>query len=263
MRPAAARRSAPHLWRHWTAIEARLARSDRVALFFDFDGTLAPIARSPEQVRVPPLVRHVLARLARLRRARVFVISGRRRANLRRHLDVRGIRYLGLYGWEVDAKLPRLPRAVHDALGEARRWLAERLVRYPGLWVEDKRVSLSVHLREIPIHVRPIVRRDVGVLSRHLGPALRVLHNRLDTELVPPAVAGKGATVARLLAEPGLAGAFPVYFGNDLSDEPAFAAIHAGLAVIVGSTGPTHAHYAIPQQRRLANALVRLEDSLS
>ena len=53
-----------------------------------------------------------------------------------------------------------------------------------------------------------------------------------------------------------------MYFGNDLSDEPAFAAIRDGLAVIVGSTGPTHAHYAIARQERLADTLVRIERSI-
>jgi trehalose 6-phosphate phosphatase len=252
-------RSAPRLAHHWPAVEARLLRSPRLALFFDFDGTLAPFARRPEQVRVPPQIRRVLGRLARRQRVRVFVISGRRRANLRKHLAIHGIDYLGVYGWETDSMAPRLPPAVRTALGTARGWLAERHARYPGLWVEDKHVSLSVHLREVPVRVRPRVRRDLGVLSRRLRPAVRLLHNRLDAELVPSAVGGKGATLVRLLAQPELADAFPIYFGNDLSDEPAFAAVRGGLAVIVGSTGPTHAHYAVPRQERLADTLLQLE----
>jgi trehalose-phosphatase len=259
MRSPARQRSAPRLAQHWPAVEARVARSRRVALFFDFDGTLAPFARRPDLVHVPPRIRRVLGRLARRRHVRVFVISGRRRANLQSHLAIRGIGYLGLYGWEADSVAPRIPTAVGDALHEARRWLAERRARYPGLWIEDKHISLSVHLREIPVRVRPLVRRDLGVLSRRLRPAVRLFHNRLDSEFVPSAVAGKGATLTRLLAQPELVRAFPMYFGNDLSDEPAFAAIRGGLAVIVGSTGPTYAHYAIPQQGRLADTLVQLE----
>ncbi len=200
----AVQRSAPRLAQHWPAVEARIARSRHLALFFDFDGTLAPFARRPEQVRVAPQIRRVLGRLARRSGVRVFVISGRRRANLRRHLAIQGIGYLGLYGWETDSIAPRLPPGVRDALGQARGWLAQRQARYPGLWIEDKHVSLSVHLREIPVRVRPLVRRDLGVLSRRLRPAVRLFHNRLDAEFVPSAVGGKGATLARLLAQPEL-----------------------------------------------------------
>jgi len=260
---AAARRSAPRLVHHWPDVEARIARSRRFAIFFDFDGTLVPFARRPELVRVPPRTRRILGRLARRKQVRVFVISGRRRANLQRHLGVDGVSYLGLYGWETDGVRPELPGTVRDALGEARLWLMTRRHRYPGLWIEDKDLSLSVHLREIPVRMRPLVRRDLGALSRRLRPAVRLFHNRLDAELVPHEVSGKGATVTRLLSRPDLAGALPLYFGNDLSDEPAFAAIREGLAVIVGSSGPTHAHYAIPQQDKLAETLARIEEAIT
>jgi len=263
MTSPAVRRVAPRLAHHWPAVTARVSRSHRVALFFDFDGTLVPFARRPELVEVPQQTLRVLSRLARQRHVRVFVISGRRRANLQRHLGVEGIRYLGLYGWETDATPPPLPRSVRDALGEARVWLTERSKRHPGLWIEDKQVSLSVHMRDIPTRARPLVRRELGELSKRLRPAVHLFHNRLDSEFVPRFVGGKGATLTRLLARRDLSGAFPMYFGNDVSDEPAFAAVRDGVAVIVGSSGPTHAHYAIPQQRTLVDTLVRLEALLA
>jgi trehalose 6-phosphate phosphatase len=251
--------AAPRLAHHWPSVTARVAGSPRVAIFFDFDGTLVPFARRPEEVEVPPTTRRALHRLTSRRRARVFVISGRRRANLRRHLGIPGIGYLGLYGWESGARAPALSRPVHEALGDARLWLADRLAHPRGLWIEDKQLSLSVHLRDVSPRARPAVRRHLDVLARQLQPSVHVIHNHLDSEFVPRSVGGKGATLTRLLARPDLRGALPMYFGNDLSDEPAFAAIRNGFGVIVGSSGPTYAHYAIPQQRRLVDALVRLE----
>ena len=191
------------------------------------------------------------------------MIGSRRRANLRRHLDIAGVRCLGLYGWETDSTTPPLPASVRDALADARILLAALQARYPGLWIEDKHVSLSVHFREVPLRIRPQIRRDVGAIARRLGSAIRLFHNRLDSEFVPHEVGGKGAALRRLLKQPELTDALPMYFGNDLSDEPAFAAIRGGLSVIVGSTGPTYAHYAIPQQGRLADTLVRLEELLA
>jgi trehalose 6-phosphate phosphatase len=259
MTSAAVRRVAPRLSHHWPAITERVASSSRVALFFDFDGTLVPFARKPEQVEVSRQTRGVLDRLARRRHVRVFIISGRRRASLLRHLGIPGIGYLGLYGWEADSKPPALPRRMKEALVEARAWLAERSKRHPGLWIEDKQFSLSVHLRDIKVRARPVIRRELDELSRRLRPAIRLFHNRLDSEFVPRFVAGKGVTLTRLLSRPELTDALPMYFGNDASDEPAFAAMRDGLSVIVGSSGPTHAHYAIPHQRALVDTLVRLE----
>jgi len=254
---------APRLARHWSAVTSGVTASPRVALFFDFDGTLAPFARLPEQVKVPPQTRRILRRLARQRHVRVFVISGRRRANIERHLRVAGVSYLGLYGWETGAKPPALPRPVRRALAQARAWLADRSKQHAGVWVEDKHLSLSVHLRDTPVSARPGIRRALGALSKRLGPDVHVFHNRLDSEFVPRLVAGKGAALTRILARPELRGAFTLYFGNDVSDEPAFSAVRDGLGVIVGSSGPTHAHYAVPQQRTLVDALERLEALLT
>jgi trehalose 6-phosphate phosphatase len=263
MTAPAVRRVAPRLAHHWPAITERVAGSSRLALFFDFDGTLVPFARRPEQVEVSQRTRRVLDRLVRRRHVSVFVISGRRRANLQRHLGIAGIGYLGLYGWEADSKPPTLPARIKDALVEARAWLADRAKRHPGLWIEDKQVSLSVHLRDIKVRARPVIRRELDLLSKRLRPAIHLFHNRLDSEFVPRFVVGKGVTLSRLLSHPDLTGAFPMYFGNDASDEPAFAAIRDGLSVIVGSSGPTRAHYAIPQQRTLVDTLARLEALLA
>src|SRR5262249_27510033 len=154
-----------------------------------------PFARRPEQVAVSRRTRHVLDRLARQRHVRVYIISGRRRANLQRHLGIAGIGYLGLYGWESDSQPPALPVRIKDALFEARAWLADKAKRHPGLWIEDKQVSLSVHLRDIKVRARPVIRRELDLLSRRLRPAIHLFHNRLDSEFVPRFVAGKGVTL--------------------------------------------------------------------
>ena len=254
-------RSAPSLLGHWQDVAERVRRSGHVAMFFDFDGTLVPFARRPAQVRMSPSIRRMLGRLARHSRVTLFVISGRRRADLTRHVRIPDICYLGLYGWE-SARPFRVSKPARAALADAQAWLQSREARYPGLWLEDKRVSLSVHLREMHPELRPEVRRDLHRLSQRLGPTLRLIDNLQDAEFVPRGVTGKGAAVRRVLAAPPLRDALPLYFGDDLSDEPAFAAVCEGIAVMVGSTGPTRAHYAIPQRARLTAALRNLVAAL-
>jgi trehalose 6-phosphate phosphatase len=254
-------RSAPSLAGHWRDVAGRVRGSAHVAMFFDFDGTLVPFARRPDQVRMSIPMRRLLRRLAGHPRVTLFVISGRRRHDLTRHVRIPHISYLGLYGWEYTSPF-HISTSARAALADAGTWLQSHEARYPGLWLEDKRVSLSVHLREVRPHVRQEVRRDLHRLCQRLGPAVRLIDNLQDAEFVPRSVAGKGAAVRRLLAEPPLRNALPVYFGDDLSDEPAFAAVCEGIAVMVGSTGPTHAHYAIPQRARLTAALRTLMDAL-
>ena len=89
-----------HIFSCWGEIAARMASSRTIALFLDFDGTLAPIQPRPELVRVHPGVRRTLTALAGSPRLRVWVISARRRADIRARVRVPAAEYLGLYGRE-------------------------------------------------------------------------------------------------------------------------------------------------------------------
>ena len=67
----------------WQQIAARLHAAGTVALFLDFDGTLARLRQRPEEVRLNHSTRQAIARLARNPRVRVWLISGRRLADVR------------------------------------------------------------------------------------------------------------------------------------------------------------------------------------
>src|SRR5215471_11415392 len=91
----------PHLFQSWDRIAERLRFSPLVALFLDFDGTLARIKPRPSQAFLEHSVREALRALARSPRFRIWVISGRRRTDVRARVAVAGVEYLGLHGWEA------------------------------------------------------------------------------------------------------------------------------------------------------------------
>jgi trehalose 6-phosphate phosphatase len=255
------KRMAPSLAANWTRIAARVRSSRSVALFLDFDGTMVNIAPRPGLVRVSPAIRRVLRRLARNPRVRVVVISGRRRAELLRHIAVPGIHYFGLYGSERDGRV-RLPRAVHSALHRARKQFSVHLSSFPGVWVENKTFSLSVHFLGVSPAVQPKARRKVRSLLRPFRRTLRIMENIRDTEIVPRSIEGKGIAVKRFLANSARRKVLPFYFGDDISDEPAFAALRRGISVLVGAKRPTNARYSIPGPPELPAFLTRLETAL-
>jgi trehalose-6-phosphatase len=80
----------------------------------------------------------------------------------------------------------------------------------------------------------------------------------MDAELVPRRMSGKGRPCGGCWPTRDFETPSRVYFGDDLSDEAAFAAVRDGVAIVVGSKGPTQAHYAIPERARLTTALQTL-----
>jgi trehalose 6-phosphate phosphatase len=255
-------RIAPRLVADWGRVAVQIQSSRRVAVFLDFDGTLVHIAPRPDQVRLAPSTRRVLRRLARHPRVTLVVISGRRRAELLRYIGLRGIRYLGLYGWEGGRHSP-LPTSALDALRRARMHLSTHLSSFSGIWIEDKRLSLSVHFLGVARSVQRRARRKLRSLLLPFDETLRVIENLRDAEIVPRCISGKGMAVERFLAKPALCHALPFYFGDDLSDEPAFEALCKGISIRVGAARPTRARYSIRGPAEVAAVLTRLEAALN
>lgn len=254
-------RKAPRLFTHWPRVAAQIRSSNHIVLFLDFDGTLVNIVPRPDQVRLKPSARRILKRLSHDPRLTLVVISGRPRRELVHYIGLRDIHYYGLFGWERTDHCP-FPRFAVRSLQGARRRLTAHLNSVPGIWIEDKRFILSVHLPGVvPVQQRR-TRRKIRSLLQPFRKALQAIETLRDMEIVPRCIPGKGSAVKEFLAQSAPGGALPIYFGDDLSDESAFQAIGRGISVRVGAPRPTRARYSLRDPAEVASALAKLETAL-
>jgi trehalose 6-phosphate phosphatase len=222
----------------------------RTLLGFDYDGTLAPIVRDPDRAALRPSTRRLLREVARAYPC--VVISGRSRADVRRRL--RGIllaEVIGNHGgepWHASARARR----------EVRRWLTrlqDRLGGIPGVVIEDKGLSLSVHYRR--------AREKSRARARILAAAARlreasVKAGKLVVNVLPAGAPDKGQALVRTRALLGCDTA--VYLGDDETDEDVFALDQPGqlLAVRVGRKQGSSAAYYIRRQTEIDRVLKSL-----
>ncbi|MFN3943839.1 MAG: trehalose-phosphatase [Allosphingosinicella sp.] len=214
------------------------------ALFLDFDGTLVELAEAPDAIRVPGELHLLLHDLADRLEGRLAIVSGRALADLDRHLPGQAIAMSGSHGMEVrladGTQLPlALPRGVEEARAEIRAFASGR----EGLLVEEKPASIAVHFRRAPEREGEVL-EFLGGLADRTG--LRLLGGKMVGEVRPPG-ADKGDAVRAFLAEPVFAGARPVFVGDDLTDEHAFAAAAelGGAGILVGPERATAARYRL------------------
>lgn len=177
----------------------------------DFDGTLAPIVPEPEDARPWPGAVDVLADLSE-RAGLVAIVSGRPEAFIRDVLDVPRVDVVGLYGLEGAA-------SIEPAIKAAVRALASTEI---GARVEDKGVSLSIHVRGAADPDAAAARLRGPVTALATGHGLVAFEGKRVIEIAPPGTR-KGGVVRQLItrADPQAA----VYAGDDLEDREAFSAL--------------------------------------
>lgn len=253
---ASGRGRSRHLFQNWGKVARRLRAAERIALFLDFDGTLAPICPHPEQVSLAPATRRALKRLARRRGVHVWIISGRRAADVRRHVRVPGIACVGLHGWERGGRLRK--SETQRFVQRLRREAEAKLEGLEGVWVEDKFIGFAVHYRRASALAMRKARAAVRQAVAPYASKLRVMEGKKVREILPLEVKGKGEAVRALLGElkgPALA----IYAGDDSTDEAAFRALPRGLTVRVGDPRRTHARYKLRDLEEVREFLERLE----
>src|SRR5262249_2567187 len=144
-------------------ISERLAQASHLLVCTDFDGTLTPLVDDPAQAYLSPHMRRVLRSLAHREGTSVVFVSGRARADLQAHLGIPGAIYAGNHGLEIsgDGIIFAEPTAAGHcaAVKELAADLIEKLQHIPGVFVEDKGLTLSVHYRQAAATAREEVRR--------------------------------------------------------------------------------------------------------
>lgn len=215
-----------------------------VALFLDLDGTLAPIVQHPSQVG-PDLERNrLLAELVQRLCGRLAVISGRTIEEVDRILDGAVVAVAGVHGLERrTGEGRRFALEPHPDLSVAKAALGALAKARGGLVMEDKGLSVALHYRQIPAAAEA-VRELAHRLAATTGLVLQ--EGKMVVELRTPGP-HKGDAVATFMNEPPFAGARPVYIGDDLTDEDAFAtaAVAGGYGILVGPPRETWAAWRL------------------
>lgn len=231
---------------------AALARGS-VLFAFDFDGTLAPIARDRDSAEMTDTTRGLLLRLAASNV--VAVVSGRAFADVSERLIGVPVKYVvGNHGGEAGNDKAH----TYPELDEARLRLEERLRSLPGVDVENKGRSLAVHYRGTGL--RRQVHRAVRAAVEGSAGALRLVDGKQVLNVVLARLPHKGTAVLGLLREEGAQKY--VYVGDDYTDEDVFSlpADGRGVGIRVGNSRRSAARWFVRDQREVDRLLRYLVD---
>jgi len=243
----------------------KIAQSnDRLAVFLDYDGTLTPIVGHPEDAWLSESMRQTLRSLAG--RLPVAILTGRDLDDVRGRVLVDGIVYAGSHGFDIAGAggvRRELGAAYLPVLGAAEMELREALEEISGAQLERKHFSVAAHYRNVSEDDASLVAQAMDVVAaKH--PELRRINGKKVYELLPDIDWNKGKAVLWLLEmlELERGKAFPIFIGDDRTDEDAFSALEKrGAGILVSEEPkPTAASYCLKNPDEVECFLQKIAD---
>ncbi|MFC4002533.1 trehalose-phosphatase [Prauserella oleivorans] len=234
----------------------QIARTPRLLVACDYDGTLAPITENPDEARPRPESVGALRSLAGLHETTTAVISGRALRDLATLSRLPSeVHLVGSHGsefdigfvHEIDAKARDLHRRIEQEL--------DRIINgVPGASLEVKPASIAVHVRRA---ARDDAQRIIDEV--HNGPCEWEGVSTTDgKEVVELSVVqtNKGKALDTLRHQVSATAAF--FIGDDVTDEKAFAQLSGpDLGIKVGG-GESLAEYRVADTEEVATVLAFL-----
>ena len=220
----------------------------RLAIFLDYDGTLAEIAPHPSEATLAPGMHDAIARCVARPDTDVAVVSGRALEDVQSMIDQSGLILAGNHGLEIAGpgiEPYRHPDIAHYEARAKQLAVSLKAIDYEGVWVEKKGASLTLHYRQADHGVHAQIVEVADEMIRDAGFQAREALSAVEAR--PPIGWDKGHAVLHVLRScygPAWSERLRViYIGDDETDEDAFRALR-GLGStfrVGGADRPTQA----------------------
>jgi trehalose 6-phosphate synthase/phosphatase len=229
-------------------------------ILLDYDGTLEPIKKHPEDAKPSQSTLAALKRLAKDPRNHIAIISGRNRNNLMDWLGTIPVTLVAEHGGFIrlhDHKTWRKTNQ-HSLAWEksVTKLLEDYSAQTPGSFVERKEWSIAWHYRNAsPFYAQ----KNLTILKRRLRPIakkenLGIVDGNMALEVHHLDVSKGHITQEWLLHDHD----FVMAIGDDTTDEDMFVALPSTAYTIKVGRGRTLANYRLPNPSAVHQVLRKL-----
>lgn len=234
----------------------------RYLLLLDYDGTLVPIKKHPKLARLSPKRKLFLRKLADQPKIKMAIISGRKLSDIKKLVNLPGLIFVGNHGFEIEAfgkhKIHPAAKRFIPLLKQIKAVLANK-IKVNGVWIEDKGLTLSLHFRQVP---QNRLKKLYEIFYETIDPwqkIIKITKGKKVFEIRSLFDWDKGKAVKWIINKLQLKNYFPIYIGDDQTDEAAFrVAKGKGLSLKVGMEGKTMADSRLRNVPQVYQFLSRL-----
>lgn len=257
-----------HVLRKWDVIQGKL-KGKYLFIFLDYDGTLTPIVKSPRLAVLSFETREILKKLAENPCCKIAIISGRSLQDVKSQVGLRNLIYSGNHGLEIEGPkiqyITPVSVAYRKILDDLKAILEKKIATFKGAFIEDKGLTLTLHFRQVQEKLLPMVKTAFHevVIVYLVENKIKIKTGKKVLEVRPILEWDKGKVVLWLLSRQKFAKSntevFPIYMGDDDTDEDAFKALkHQGITIFVGGSKSSNAQYYVRNPNEVRELLERI-----
>ncbi|KAI5008055.1 hypothetical protein ZWY2020_009103 [Hordeum vulgare] len=254
------------------------AEGKQIVMFLDYDGTLSPIVKDPDSAVMTEEMRDAVRGVAQ--HFPTAIVSGRCRDKVFNFVKLEELYYAGSHGMDIkgptkvsnhkakaDEILCQPATEFLPVIQEVYETLTAKMKSIHGAMVENNKFCLSVHFRNVEEDKWDTLAREVrAVLDGYKE--LCLTKGRKVLEIRPSIKWDKGNALEFLLESLGYEGrsdVFPIYIGDDRTDEDAFKVLrHIGQGIgilVTKSPKETSASYSLREPAEVKEFLRKLVKS--
>ncbi|KAL6573310.1 hypothetical protein OROHE_001769 [Orobanche hederae] len=242
----------------------------QIVVFLDYDGTLSPIVDDPDRAFITNEMREAVRDVAKF--FPTAIVTGRCLAKVYKFVRLSELYYAGSHGMDIKGPskgqtkgnqtvLCQPAREFLPMIDEVHKSLVEKMKYIPGAIVENNKFCLSVHYRCVEEKRWVDLAEQVkSVIEEYKQ--LKLKQGRKVLEIRPVIKWDKGNALEFLLQSLGHSesdNVFPVYIGDDRTDEDAFRVLRnrgQGLGILVSKVPKeTNASYTLQEPPEASYAL--------
>lgn len=250
-------------------------KGKQIAMFLDYDGTLSPIVDDPDRAFMSDTMRRAVRKVAT--HFPTAIVTGRCRDKVYDFVRLAELYYAGSHGMDIKgpAKGSKYIKGSQTVffqpageflpmIDEVYKVLQEKTRSILGAYVENNKFCASVHFRRVDEKKWSDLANVVRLVLKEY-PKLQLNQGRKVLEIRPIIKWDKGKALEFLLESLGFANCtdvFPIYIGDDRTDEDAFKVLRdrgQGIGIVVSKVPkPTLASYHLREPSEVMDFLQRL-----
>jgi trehalose-phosphatase len=233
------------------ALVKRIKTAQHIALFLDYDGTLTPIQKQPDDAVLSEQTSEILRLLSRIPQISLSIVMGRSMVDIKKFAQFKNINISANHGLHIRTKeyewIHPVASATRFIIQKIYLVLQKKLKSFPDITLENKHFSLAIHYRNANLSLIPrlhlLIIDAVGPFKSNVS----ITSGKKVVEIKPRTDWDKGKAIECIVKKmnsntPPLL----IFIGDDTTDEDAFRTLRSkGITICVGKSKKTQAKYYV------------------